>query len=209
MTTPHAPARLDPSAWAPALAEEAAPYVPADPAVVDAAAALTPGAALELGCGNGANGIWLAGRGWQVHAVDASVVAMDEMRQAARAVGAQVAFEVADLACWQPRARYDLVVSTFSLPARGSGRSRMLEAAVAAVAPGGTILISEFDASLAREGWMAEKYLVSLAELERYVDGFRVNRSSVLVTRHAHGHEERVLPVATLVATRRTDLRHI
>jgi cyclopropane fatty-acyl-phospholipid synthase-like methyltransferase len=209
MTTPHAPARSEPSAWAPAFAEQAAATTPADPAVVDAAMALAPGSALELGCGQGANSLWLAGRGWQVHGVDASAVAVEGLWHAARATGTPVSLEVADLAGWQPSATYDLVVSTFSLPAKGSGRSRMLEAAVAAVAPGGTILLSEFDVSLAREGWMAEKYLVSLDELERYVDGFRVNRSSVRVTRHAHGHEERVLPVATLVATRRTDLRHL
>ena len=45
-----------------------------------------------------------------------------------------------DLATWTPRSRYDLVFCTFALPARGMGRSRMLETAAAAVAPGGTIL---------------------------------------------------------------------
>lgn len=171
--------------------------------------ALAPGSALVLGCGPGSDCLWLAGRGWRVHGVDASADALDGLWQAARASGAPLSLEVADLASWQPRATYDLVVSSFSLPARGSGRSRMLEAAVAAVSPGGTILVSELDVSLAREGWMAEKHLVSLDELERYVDGFRVNRSSVRVTRRPHGHAERVLPVATLVATRRTDLRHL
>ena len=56
---------------------------------------------------------------------------------------------------------------------------------------------------------MAEKYLVSRDEIERHLSGFRVNRSTVRISRHMHGYDERVVPVATVVATRRTDLRHL
>ncbi|WP_435850759.1 hypothetical protein [Streptomyces tibetensis] len=31
---------------------------------------LAPGDALDLGCGEGGDGLWLAGRGWHVTAVD-------------------------------------------------------------------------------------------------------------------------------------------
>ena len=79
--------------------------------------------------------------------------------------------------------------------------------AAAAVAPGGTILITEFDASLRRYGSMPEKYLVSVEELERHLGGFRIDQAGVRRARHRHGYEERVLPVASVVATRRTDLR--
>ena len=106
-----------------------------------------------------------------------------------------------------PVSRYDLVFCTFALPARGMGRSRMLDMAAAAVAPGGTILLTDFDISLRREGWMAEKYLVSPEELERHLAGFRVDRSAVRIARHRHGYEERVLPVAIVIATRRIELR--
>ncbi|WP_019813159.1 class I SAM-dependent methyltransferase, partial [Saccharomonospora saliphila] len=37
---------------------------------------LTPGQALDLGCGEGADAIWLARRGWRVTAVDLSRVAL-------------------------------------------------------------------------------------------------------------------------------------
>ena len=89
------------------------------------------------------------------------------------------------------------------------GRSRMLEMATNAVAIGGRLLLTEFDISLARQGWMAEKYLVSVEELERHLYGFRVDRSGVRTVRHRHGYEERVLPVAIVIATRRTDLRSL
>lgn len=44
--------------------------------LVETAAKLTPGRALDLACGTGRNAIWLAGHGWKVTAVDRSPVAI-------------------------------------------------------------------------------------------------------------------------------------
>ena len=60
------------------------------------------------------------------------------------------------------------------------------------------VLQSAVGLSLRKEGWMAEKYLVSSEELERHLDGFRINRSSVRMSRHKHGYDERILPVAEM-----------
>ncbi|MEX1294534.1 MAG: class I SAM-dependent methyltransferase [Candidatus Limnocylindrales bacterium] len=197
-------------AWVPAPAFEP-PRTPADEGLVEIAASMTPGKALDLGCGAGENAVWLAERGWIVNAVDASAGAIEEARglAAAAGVGRTIVFATVDIARWTPVSRYDLVFCNFALPARGMGRSRALETAAAAVAPGGTILITEFDASLQRDGSMPEKYLVSVDELERHLGGFRIERSGVRRARHRHGYEERVLPVAHVVATRRTDLRSL
>jgi ubiquinone/menaquinone biosynthesis C-methylase UbiE len=194
--------------WTPAPAVER-PGTPADEGLIEVASAMAPGKALELGCGEGQNAIWLAEHGWVVNAVDASPSAISRARDHASAAGVDrtIVFGVADIARWTPRSRYDLVFCAFGLPARGMGRSRMLETAVAAVALGGTVLITEFDASLRRDGSMPEKYLVSVDELERHLGGFRIERAGVRRARHRHGYEERVLPAAHVVATRRTDLR--
>jgi tellurite methyltransferase len=50
---------------------------PPTPLVVDIAAGLPPGRALDLACGTGRNALWLAGRGWRVTAVDGSRSAID------------------------------------------------------------------------------------------------------------------------------------
>lgn len=198
-----APRGDPPSRAAPELAR-----LPVNEDLLAVVAGLSPGKALELGCGAGGNSIWLALRGWIVNAIDASGSAIAEARElaAAEGVGASILFGVADPSAWRPRSRYDLVFCTFALPARGSGRSRMLEMAADAVAGGGTILLSELDVSLRREG-VPEKYLASTEELERYLGGFRIERSTVRMARHRQGFEERRLPSATVVATRRTDLR--
>lgn len=183
--------------------------VPVDEDVIEIAADLAPGKALELGCGGGQNSIWLAQRGWIVTAVDSAPAAIAEARSAAAEAGVTVVFDVVDISAWRPASRYDVVISTFALPARGMGRGRMLDMAAAAVAPGGSILLTDLDVSLGKEGWMGARYLVSTEELERHLDGFRIHRSRTRLARHRHGYEERILPVANVIATRRTDLRSL
>jgi trans-aconitate methyltransferase len=196
------------SEWTPTgLPEPAAD--PVDETLIDLAAEMPPGKALDLGCGSGQNAVWLAQRGWVVTAVDSSPDAIEETRAAAARAGVSVVGIVADATAWRPTSRYDLVLSTFALPPRGMGRSRLLEMAAASVAPGGAIIVRELDAALAREGRMPEKYLVSREELERHLDGFRIQRSHTRLTRRPHGYEEIVVPVATVVGLRRTDLRSL
>jgi 2-polyprenyl-3-methyl-5-hydroxy-6-metoxy-1,4-benzoquinol methylase len=53
--------------------------------------ALRPGRALDAGCGQGADTLWLAGRGWQVTAVDFAATALGFARSTAAAIGPDVA----------------------------------------------------------------------------------------------------------------------
>src|SRR5688500_5143736 len=46
-------------------------------ALIDEVAELEPGRALDVGCGEGADAVWLARGGWQVTALDVSRVALD------------------------------------------------------------------------------------------------------------------------------------
>lgn len=106
---------------------------------------LTPGTALDLGCAQGADAIWLARHGWQVTAVDVSDIALDRARQnAAQAgLGDRISFEEHDLAVDFPVGTFDLVSAQFlhsPLAAPGE-RERILQLAAAAVAPGGHLLV--------------------------------------------------------------------
>src|ERR1700692_4663320 len=53
-------------------------------------AGLAPGRALDVGCGEGADAIWLARRGWTVTGIDISEVAVRRAREAAELAGAMV-----------------------------------------------------------------------------------------------------------------------
>jgi SAM-dependent methyltransferase len=111
--------------------------------LVREATGLEPGRALDLGCGEGADAIWLAQRGWRVTAVDISRIALDRAARHAAAAG------VADRIDWQrddlgtsfPAGVFDLVSAQY-LHSRGDmPRERILRTAASVVAPGGVLLV--------------------------------------------------------------------
>jgi 2-polyprenyl-3-methyl-5-hydroxy-6-metoxy-1,4-benzoquinol methylase len=100
---------------------------------------LTVGTALDLGCGEGADAIWLASQGWTVTGVDISDVALDRARQHAAAAGVSVDFVHDDLAA--SPGTFDLVTSFFLHVPEAALRERTLLVAAQSVAPGGTLLV--------------------------------------------------------------------
>src|SRR6266700_3947631 len=57
---------------------------------------LDPGRAFDVGCGEGADAIWLAQRGWTVTAIDISDVAIGRAREAAELAGATIEWVCGD-----------------------------------------------------------------------------------------------------------------
>jgi SAM-dependent methyltransferase len=104
---------------------------------------MTPGRALDLGCGEGADAMWLAEHCWHVTAVDISQTALD--RAAADAVARNLAdridFQRHDLTESFPGGAFDLVSAQFLHSTVPLDRARLLRRAADAVAPGGTMLI--------------------------------------------------------------------
>ncbi|MBE3011697.1 class I SAM-dependent methyltransferase [Microbispora sp. NEAU-D428] len=115
--------------------------------LVTEVAGLPPGRALDVGCGEGADALWLARRGWQVTAVDVSRTALRRAAAAAADVAGGVAWECADLIAVPPPARaFDLVSAQyFPLPRRPDHAA--LRGLLDAVAPGGTLLFATHDLS--------------------------------------------------------------
>jgi SAM-dependent methyltransferase len=111
--------------------------------VRDEVAALPPGRALDVGCGEGGDALWLAEHGWQVSGVDVSQVALDRAARRAREVGleSRTTWERRDLLTWAaPVAAYDLV-SVMFVHLEGGDRRQVYADLAAAVAPGGTFLV--------------------------------------------------------------------
>ncbi|MFI2030019.1 class I SAM-dependent methyltransferase [Streptomyces buecherae] len=104
---------------------------------------LPPGRALDLGCGEGADAVWLAQRGWRVTAVDVSPTALLRGARHARAAGVddRVAWHRHDLARSFPTGTFDLVSAHFLHSPVELPRGQILRTAAAAVAPGGTLLV--------------------------------------------------------------------
>jgi 2-polyprenyl-3-methyl-5-hydroxy-6-metoxy-1,4-benzoquinol methylase len=113
---------------------------------------LSPGRALDLACGEGQNAVWLAERGWSVRGVDYSSVAIAKARARAEQAGVGVDFLCADLADFEPEPEsYDLVAMLFLHLPRKEWRA-VLARALAALAPGGTLLLVGHDLLNLTEG---------------------------------------------------------
>jgi SAM-dependent methyltransferase len=107
-------------------------------------AGLSPGRALDLGCGEGGDSVWLASQGWDVTAVDISTVAIARGQAAATAAGIgpeRLQWVAADLTDWTPSSDYDLVSACFLQSPVELDRQRILRAAASRIVPGGHLLI--------------------------------------------------------------------
>lgn len=111
--------------------------------LVAEASALTPGTALDVGCGEGGDVIWLAQHGWRVTGADFSANGLARAARHAEAAG------VADRTdWWQVDARsfdaggrtFDLVTTHFLHPP-DHGMVDVVRRLVGAVAPGGHLLV--------------------------------------------------------------------
>ena len=113
--------------------------------LVEQVADLASGLALDVGCGEGGDAIWLAARGWQVVGLDVSPVALERAARHAVQVGDEVATRItwqqADILSWTPPpGQYDLVSAHFiHLPS--AARESLHRRLAAAVRSGGTLLI--------------------------------------------------------------------
>lgn len=106
-------------------------------------AGLTPGRALDLGCGEGGDAVWLASSGWQVVAVDISATALRRAQEAAELAGVadRIEFQRHDLSDSFPSGDFELVSAQFLHSTVRLERPQILRRAAAAVKPGGTLLI--------------------------------------------------------------------
>ena len=111
---------MDSSEWDARYSSVEHPWGSAPAAALSARfAELTPGRAIDLGCGDGRHARWLADAGWTVHAVDFSSAAIEIARSGG--VDRSIDYTVADARTWEP--------SEPSTAARGCrGRRRGLRA---------------------------------------------------------------------------------
>ena len=132
--------------WEPGGGPEAREARTANPYLVRETSDLVPGTALDAGCGEGAEAIWLASRGWHVTAADiaaADIAAEAPARTASRAAqtpaSGLVQWVEADLTTWAPGTQYDLVTTNYAHPTMP--QLAFYQRIAEWVAPGGTLLI--------------------------------------------------------------------
>nr|WP_235684143.1 class I SAM-dependent methyltransferase [Mycolicibacterium mageritense] len=113
------------------------------------AAELPAGRALDLGCGEGGDAVWLAERGWQVTAADVSETALQRAaaEAAARGVSDRISFERHDFSESLPGGGFDLVSAQFLQSPIAMDRAGFLRRAADAVTPGGLLVVVDHGAA--------------------------------------------------------------
>lgn len=167
---------FEPAAWEQRYAGTARHWSGAPNAqLVAVLTGLRPGTALDVGCGEGGDVVWLAQQGWRVTGADFSP---NGLRRAAD--GVEQAGVAAQVEWWQVDARtfdaagrtWDLVTTHFLHPP-DAGMSDVVRRLVHAVAPGGHLLVvghapshhhTQLDAAQRRAMWVAEDLLPALPE---------------------------------------------
>jgi SAM-dependent methyltransferase len=109
---------------------------------------LTPGRALDLGCGEGGDAVWLAEHGWQVLAVDVSETALARAAAEAESRGVldHIDFQHHDLSDSFPDGTFDLASAQYFHSFVRLERPQILRRAAAAVRPGGLLVIVDHGA---------------------------------------------------------------
>jgi SAM-dependent methyltransferase len=110
-------------------------------ALVAEVAGLTPGRVLDVGCGEGADAVWLARGGWDVTALEVSGVALERAAGHARDAGVAIVWVHAGLAeAALAPGSFDLVSAQYPALLRTPDAAAE-RALLAAVAPGGVLLV--------------------------------------------------------------------
>ncbi|MFJ8935028.1 class I SAM-dependent methyltransferase [Streptomyces sp. NPDC102365] len=104
---------------------------------------LPPGDALDLGCGDGGDALWLAGQGWQVTAADISAVAVERLAALARShgLGDRVTTVQRNVDMSFPPGVFDLICAHYLHTPHDLDRATVLRSAAHALRPGGRLLV--------------------------------------------------------------------
>lgn len=117
----------------------------------EVASTLTPGRALDLGCGEGADVNWLAGQGWQALGIDISPTAIERAKEHAVPGAEFLTADLTDL----PAGDFDLVSASFFHSPVELARTGILKGVLDRITPGGHLLITSH---VAPPAWVQDKH---------------------------------------------------
>lgn len=145
--------------------------------LAEVAAPLSPGRALDLGCGEGADAIWLAEHGWQVLAVDVAETALGRAATEARARNMleRIEFQRHDLSESFPDGTFDLVSAQYLHSPVHLERDAILRRAAASVHPGGVLLVVDHGAA---PPWMRDNHHHDFPSVDEVIASLQLEERS-------------------------------
>lgn len=165
----------------------------ASPLLASAIEGRAPGAALDLGMGQGRNALFLADQGWHVTGVDLSDVAVEQASRSASAQGLTLNAVVGDLDAYDfGKEQWDLITSFYMHAWHRRSTTDVPQRIYDALRPGGLLVIEGFADPPNTVGFQA-------AQLEQQFARLRVLRNET-VTDHAAWYVQEKVPLVRFVA---------
>ena len=165
------------------------------------AASLPLGAALDMGCGTGDILLNLAAKGWNVTGVDFAEEAIRLARKSAVDRGLEATFMVGDSTSWEAPRQYDLVFSTFAMPA-GDDMSRVVANMASALKPGGTLIICEWDPKMSAIWGFSDDELHSIEAYKMAMQGLKIEAAETRLVPGAFANNDQGAYVAFVRANK-------
>lgn len=163
------------------------------------------GKVLCLGEGEGRNAVYLASKGFEVTALDASAIGMTKALSLAEKKGVSFKVELLDLQQWDPKETYDAVVTSY-LHLEDPLRTQAFQKAIASLKPQGYFIGEFFSLNqLPRESGGPKKpsLLYTLESLEKIfaIDGCELQylQECDVLLDEGNGHQGDALVIRVIV----------
>ena len=136
-----------------------------------------PGTALDVGMGQGRNGIWLAQQGWDVTGFDPADKAVELARQTAQKLGVQLKTEITTSEKFDfGERRWDLILVSYA------GARGMTDIVQRALKPGGIVVVEAFHRDATKGSNIGAAVVFDTGELPSLFPQLRVVRYEEPVT---------------------------
>ena len=177
--------------WNDIYTGDADDFTPPDPLMLELASALEPGHVLDVGCGAGGLLAALGRAGWTLHGIDLAPKAIEAAAEVLASRGLDAELVTADATSWIAPRQYDLVTNSFALPMKRAEQLEVYAKMRAALAPGGTIILKDFDRQMSRFPAFAGIDMIDTEDLLAAFEGFEILRCEVVPTpAHDHGQAD-------------------
>lgn len=176
-----------------------------NPTLARVAADLVPGRAVDVGCGEGGDVVWLAQQGWHATGVDFSAAGLERARAAASEAGVTelTSWQRVDARSWQPLEQWDLVTAHY-LHLPPDEMRRFVARLATAVAPGGSLLIVGHHPDDVPGGHHTHDDLFGPEDLLPALDADGWDITTEVVERTGTGHGAEVVVRDSVLLARRT-----
>lgn len=133
---------------------------------------LAPGNILMIAEGEGRNGVYAAGLGWKVDAVDFSEAARVKALKLASERGVSISYEVSDLNFFSPAENHYDAVALIFVHLEPALREKVVRTVIASLRPGGTLILEAYDKEQLGRTSGGPKEIDLLYSLEEAVEDF-------------------------------------